>query len=165
MYNGMRLMVLSFMFCDDGAMGTLGPAAFVTRIQGVPGQYDRIKLACKLLPHLNLSHALVSALEGLCHVWKIEKIIGVNIENQPGYEGETVSPNFHSTYHNFWINNHAETTDSGYHLLNLPLLSEKKPLSTGSHRSRAIKRREIRSCIKFEASNYVASIVVGDEFK
>lgn len=160
--NARRLMVLSFMFCDGRAMGAPGPVAFVTRIQGVPGQYDHIKLACKLLPHLNLSHALISALEGLCHVWGIEKIIGVNIENQLGYEGEIISPNFHSTYHNFWINNHAETTDSGYYLLNLPLLSEKKPLSTGSHRSRAIKRREIRSSIKFEASNNVRSIVVGD---
>lgn len=160
--NARRLMVLSFMFCDGRAMGAPGPVAFVTRIQGVPGQYDHIKLACKLLSHLNLSHALISALEGLCHVWGIEKIIGVNIENQLGYEGKILSANFHFTYYNPWINKHAEKTDSGYYLLNLPLLSEEKPSSTGSHRSRAIRRRQIRSNIKSEAINCVTSMVAGN---
>lgn len=142
--NACRLMVLSFMFCDGCAMGAPGQVAFVTRIQGVPGQQIMYREVCKLLSDMNLSHPLISALDGLCAVWGVENIVGVTVENQPAYLGEQESPNFSSTYTAFWLKNHALINNSGYYQLGLPLLPEDMPLPTGSHRSRTMEHRQLR---------------------
>lgn len=153
--NARRLMVLSFMFCDGGAMGAPGPAAFVTRIQGVSGQQTFYREACKLLSDMNLSHPLISALDGLCSVWGIENIVGVSVENQPAYLGEQESPNFSSTYSGFWLKNHAVVNDCGYYQLSLPLLPEDMPLPTGSHRTRTMKHRQLRRKITGDVNKSV----------
>lgn len=152
--NARRLMVLSFMFCDGVAMGIQGPVAFVTRIQGVPGQQVMYKEACKLLSDMNLSHPLISALDGLCLIWGIKYIVGLSIENQPAYLGEQDSPNFASTYTGFWLKNHATMNNFGYYQLRLPLLPDDMPLPTGSHRARTMKHRQLRRKIADDVGKY-----------
>ena len=142
--DGLRLMVMSFQVCNGESLGTTGQVAFVSRIQGAPGYFDHIRQACKLMSDMNLSYALLSALEGFCTSLKIGQIVGIDCAAQTGFLGNADSPNFFNTYDKFWQKNHARLLPAGYYLLTLPLLPPDLPVPTGSHRARTLKHREIR---------------------
>lgn len=142
--DGLRLMVMSFQVCNGESLGATGQVAFVSRIQGAPGYFDHIRQACKLMSDMNLSYALLSALEGFCTSLKIGQIVGIDCTAQTAFLGNADSPNFFNTYDKFWQKNHARLLPAGYYLLTLPLLPPDLPVPTGSHRARTLKHREIR---------------------
>ena len=139
-----NLITMSFQTCNGEHLSETGKVVFVTRIQGAPNHYNNVKKACKLMSNMNLSFALISALEGFCDSLNIEKIIGIDCSAQTAFLGSMGSPNFINTYDKFWLKNHASLMSNGYYLLNLPLLPTYLPTPTGSHRARTLKHREIR---------------------
>jgi len=150
-FKGQPIFYFSFLFCSNRMGNNSETILFLTRIQGVPGNYADIKLINKLMGNLNLSNILLSALEGLAMSLNIRKIRCVSATNQCSFNSGGSRGNFHSTYDEFLVKNGAIFEEEGFFSLPIPL-PIKDLTMVQAHRSRhkkhSAKRREISDAVR-----------------
>ena len=152
--NGSPMFFFSFLICSGALFNISGPVFFLTRIQGVPNQYDSIKIINKLMDNLNLSNMLLSAAEGFSLSLGIRAIVSVSAYNQLSFNPDYSRNHFYSTYDEFLLKNGAFLNHDGYFLLSVPLpIKELSMVQT--HRSRHKKH----SMIRYEISEAVREAV------
>ena len=152
--NGRPMFFFSFLICSGALFNISGPVLFLTRIQGIPNQYDSIKLINKLMGNLNLSNMLLSAAEGFSLSLGIRAIVSTGASNQLSFNQDYSKNHFYSTYDEFLYKNGALLNRDGYFLLSVPLpIKELSMVQT--HRSRHKKL----SMIRYEISEAVREAV------
>ena len=138
------IFYFSFLFCSNRMDNSSETILFLTRIQGVPGNYADIKLINKLMGNLNLSNILLSALEGLALSLNIRKIICVSATNQCSFKSDGSKSNFHSAYDEFLIKNGAFLEEEGFFSLPIPLPTKDLTM-VQAHRSRHKRHSAVRN--------------------
>ena len=152
--NGCPMFFFSFLICSGALFNISGPVFFLTRIQGVPNQYDSIKLINKMMGNLNLSNMLLSAAEGFSLSLGIRTIVSTGASNQLSFNPDYSKNHFYSTYDEFLYKNGALINHDGYFLLSVPLPIKELSM-VQAHRSRHKRHCAIRSDISEAAQEAV----------
>ncbi len=119
---------------------------YVGRVQGLPGQYERIRQATKLCGEVAPPDVLMAGLAGLARALGIHQILGV--DNDSNISHETIRRSRTSfEYAEFWGRYNARFIEGGHAVMDLPFAE--KPLTdiAARHRKRTLLKREFKKTL------------------
>lgn len=137
-----------------------GHTLYIGRVQGVPGNFEQIRLATKACHDIAPPDLLMSAVAGMARALGIEVIGGVGIEHSISSESiQQSSMSF--DYTEFWDRYHGIKAPDGHHLMSLPF--PEKPIQdiAAKHRKRTLVKREFKQEITEAAEACVSNIATG----
>jgi len=121
-------------------------AIYVGRVQGLPGQYERIRQATKVCGEVAPPDLLMAALAGLARALGIRHIAGGNNDNNISHETiRRSSTSFE--YVEFWGRYNARFIEGGHAVMDLPFAE--KPITdiAARHRKRTLLKREFKKSL------------------
>lgn len=137
-----------------------GHALYIGRVQGVPGNFERIRLATKACHDIAPPDMLMAAVAGMAGALGIEVIAGVGIEHSISSECiQQSSMSF--DYTEFWDRHHGSKTAEGHHLMALPFPEKPIQAIAAKHRRRTLTKREFKREITEAARACVAGMATG----
>jgi uncharacterized protein VirK/YbjX len=156
------LYELSFTFIRMASMAgvnvpDLAPSdyvAYVGRVQGAPGQYERIRQATKACGEVAPPDMLMAALAGLAAVLDVRALLGGseedNISRETILRSETTF-----AYADFWARYSAKASDQGHAVMLLPF--EEKPIVAiaSRHRGRTLRKRELKQAVATQSAQAI----------
>lgn len=121
-------------------------AIYVGRVQGLPGQYERIRQATKLCGEVAPPDVLMAGLVGLARALGIQHVVGV--DNDSNISHETIRRSRTSfEYVEFWGRYNARFIEGGHAVMALPFAE--KPIAdvAARHRKRTLLKREFKKSL------------------
>jgi uncharacterized protein VirK/YbjX len=125
----------------------------ISNVQGIAGGIDLIRQATKICYDTAPVHLLLSAAQAIALLLDVRKIAGVGHREQISVAFCKPKDNdVFFNYDQFWKNYAAEATCRGCYVVSVPF--PEKPISAmkSRHRSRGLRRRELRKRIFDQAS-------------
>ncbi|MQA39046.1 DUF535 family protein [Rugamonas aquatica] len=118
---------------------------FVGRVQGVPGEFEKVRAATKRLHDITPARLLISATEAVAELFGIETIIGVSNGEQLSKRKDHDEVECLFNYDAFWTSIGAHATHGG--LFSYQLHGSEKPIEEvqQKHRSRTLAKRRFRA--------------------
>jgi uncharacterized protein VirK/YbjX len=157
--NGSIVYVLQFTIVPGKVLGCSAKSVLlVSRLQGVKGCYQKVKLATKTCNDVSPPALLFTALQGIAEGNQIDKIAGVSARDQFSYH-EDFSKIFAEAYDGFFEEHGGIRTESNLYFIELPL--QEKPLEQvpEGHKLRTKKKRafkaKIREIVRSELRNMI----------
>lgn len=128
-------------------------SAFVLRVQGLKGQYERVRCATKALQEVAPPALLMAALQGLASAWGIRHMAGVSATKQYCFAPAAANL-FTQTYDDFFTALGATRTTVDYFSSPLPLPAKSLDLIRNGHKSRTVKKRAFKLQIAREVCQW-----------
>jgi uncharacterized protein VirK/YbjX len=145
--DGEVLYELSFAFVRAAALlpgqARSTHAIYVGRVQGLPGQYERIRQVTKVCGEVAPPDVLMAGLAGLARALGIQHIVGVDNHNNISHE--TIRRSRTSfEYAELWGRYNARFIEGGHAVMDLPFAE--KPITdiAARHRKRTLLKREFK---------------------
>lgn len=132
----------------------------ISRIQGLPGSYPKIRLATKTFHEVAPGAMLLAVLQGLAIALGVGQIAGVSARNQPSYCDE-MRESFESAYDKFYGELGIGSNGAGFFLASIPIAE--KPLSCikRGHKLRTKEKRSFKKEIMTECTRFLADHLAG----
>ena len=144
--NSVDVYVLSFVIAPARVLGLdADHAIFITRLQGIKGYADSIKLATKSVGDVSPTLVLMAAVQGIALALGIRHVLGISAKEQVCTEGKPPTQDFISAYDEFWSSIEGKRLASGYFHFPVPLPEKSLVLIKQNHRLRVRARRLFRS--------------------
>lgn len=146
--DGEIVFVLSFTIVPGSAVKSQArEVVLLTRIQGTPGCYPKIKLASAALHDVGLNSLLFAALQGFATAFNVDEIVASCATDQTSYAEELVAI-FQRAYDDFYLDQGMTKSESGYFSGTIPI--EGRPLDQvkKSHKSRTKDQRRFKQEIQ-----------------
>jgi uncharacterized protein VirK/YbjX len=134
-------------------------AAYVGRVQGVPGQYELIRHVTKSCGEVAPPDMLMAAAAGLLAALGIDTMVGVDKESSISHETIRRSGTTFE-YAAFWTRYQAAFLEGGHALITLPFVE--KPITDipSRHRKRTLFKRELKKGLADQVQQVVQTYLV-----
>lgn len=140
--DGLLISTLTFSIVPGSVFGQAAlPAVFVGGIQGYPGCREAVRQAAKLNSEVAPTRTLLIAMQALASVLRIETIICISASHQIAADALIHAPERAEAYDLFWQSEGATSEDGKVYLVPADFAKIAYPEPTGSHRTRARRRR------------------------
>jgi uncharacterized protein VirK/YbjX len=128
----------------------------ISRIQGLPGSYLKIRLATKTFHEVAPGAMLLAVLQGLALALGVGQIAGVSARDQRCYCDE-MRKSFESAYDKFYGELGIGSNSAGFFLASIPIAE--KPLSCikRGHRLRTKEKRSFKREIMMDCARFLAN--------
>ena len=128
-------------------LSVAGDVIFIGRVQGVLGEFAKVRIATKALYDITPARLLISATEGIAKIFCAQAIVGVSNDVQLSKRKKSEDLEFFFDYDTFWVDLGARKTDNG--LFCILCDAEDKPIEEiqQKHRSRALAKRKFRKIV------------------
>jgi uncharacterized protein VirK/YbjX len=162
--DGVSLYELSFSFIqmasiadtDSAAGRSSAYVAYVGRVQGAAGQYERIRLATKCCGEVAPPDLLMSALAGLLAAMGIHTVVGV--DNDSSISHETIrSAETNFDYSAFWARYGAVLAEGRHAVMQAPFADKPIAAIASRHRKRTLLKREFKQALSAQAQQVLAA--------
>lgn len=142
--DGIKVFLLSFTIVPGCLVGLQVETAFlISRMQGVRGHFQQIRLATKAFNEVSPSLLLIAALQGLADAFNIQYSAAVCAADQI-CNSEPESIEFKAAYDEFWISLGATKDMSNVFHIPFPLPEKSLKSIKQKYRSRVKAKRQIR---------------------
>lgn len=139
---------LSFSFSPGAIFGLREHnVCFLTRMQTAKGSYELAKELSASLGEVSPQWVLFSALSGIAEAFGIKTIVGISSVHQSSYKASHAEQ-LKTTYDNFFESLGVAKNPEQLYIISLPLQLKPIELVTRRHRSRTLKKRQIRNSIR-----------------
>jgi len=129
-------------------------AIFIGRVQGLPGQFDKVRSATKILHDIIAARLLFNATEAIARIFNVRSIVGVSNNEQllkrkypniPVYSLDYERYSF--DYDEFWTQLGAQKTSKGFFAIEPD--APERPIEEikQKHRSRTRVKRNFRKSV------------------
>lgn len=142
------VFVLSFTVVPGWVVKSSAPEVIlVTRLQGTPGCYPKIRLATAALRDVALSGLLFAALQGFASAFEIRGIVAANAVNQTSY-AEEFAASFNRAYDEFYADLGMDLSEAGFYRGTIPIEGKPLEMVKKNHRSRTKEQRRFKQEIQ-----------------
>lgn len=158
--DGSSLYKLAFSIVDASLLGMSSRRAlYVGQVQGYPGQFAAIRHATRVCHDVAPPDMLMHALFGLANTLDIQLVAGVQFKNCLSFE-RLLKLDTVFNYAEFWARYAAQPSDSGHHMVELPLAEKPLNLVKANHRRRTFVKREFKKQVSEAASRVMDPMVL-----
>jgi uncharacterized protein VirK/YbjX len=148
MVNSIDVYVLSFVIVPQRLPGAkVENSIFVTRLQGIKGRADAIRLATKSVGEVSPPLILMAAVQGIGMALGIGFVLGISAKAQVSGEGRPPSKDLTSAYDEFWDSIEGIRLPSGFYLFPIPMPEKPFVMIKQNHRPRVRARRAFRNTV------------------
>ena len=156
--NGKIVFSLSFTVVPGWVVRSdVAETLLVTRLQGVLGRTEEIKLACRAVYYYSPRGVLLAALEGIAEVLAIDHLEAICAKMQKAYT-EDRAEIFHTNYDDFFEKAGMNKTPAGFYSSPIPIQGRPLESFKGSVKWRAKKRRLMIKEIQSACSNTLLKV-------
>ena len=152
-FNSKRLFTMSFTF-TPGAILDLPDeqVLFITRVQGLGGNFDSIRNATRNLHDISPLALLLVAVQGVAASCGIPLIAGISVADQVTVGlGKSLVDSRH-VYDDFWMNQGGEPVDGKFFLFPVPLPRKPLAMIKRNHRCRVKRKRLFKDALTQQVS-------------
>lgn len=135
---------------------------FLTRIQGTPGCFPKIKMASAALHDVNLNGLLFAALQGFAAAFDINEIAASCAADQTSYDEEFAAI-FERAYDEFYLDLGMAKSEAGIFFGTIPIEGKPLELVKKNHRSRTRDQRRFKQEIQSAFACFFSQIAIRNE--
>jgi len=145
--DGVDTYYLQFTIVPGGIVKSdAADVIMISRLQGMKGCYDEIRLATKVFREIAPPALLLAVLHGIAQLCGIDQMAGVSAASQFCFD-EQSAESFQSAYDNFWVELGAERISRTFFLSSIPPVEKSLESVGNGHKSRTRKKREMKKQI------------------
>ncbi len=145
--DGARVYILQFTIVPGWVVKSSAPnVMLISRLQGIRGGYDQVRLATKAFLEVAPPALLLAALQGIAQVSGIDELAGVSAVGQFSYL-PAYAETFRAIYDDFWIELGARKISASFYASPIPPQEKSLATITNGHKSRTRKKRAFKQKI------------------
>lgn len=154
------IFLVSFSIVPGWVVKSAAPEVlFLTRIQGTPGCFPKIKMASAALHDVNLNGLLFAALQGFATAFDINEIAASSARDQTSFS-EDLAAIFERAYDEFYLDLGMSKSEHGIFFGAIPIEGKPLELVKKNHRSRTKDQRRFKQEIQSAVARFFSQIAV-----